>query len=144
MASKREENTISKSCDSKIRNKRIESIDQLTSAINLIFFQNLFEEKEDLNLLSNLYQAKTRVLENKTECILNGKAQFIISRILTCVDEIDTTKEWDHEHNKFWFIEMRQAMNVLKQYYPTWTLNRYDIERYSTCLCSGNYDDVDR
>lgn len=135
MASKREENTISKSCDSKIRDKRIESIDHLTSAINLIFFQNLFEEKEDLNLLSNLYQAKIKVLENKTECILNGKAQFIISRILTCVDEIDTTKKWDHEHNKFWFLEMRQAMNVLRQYYPTWTLNKYDIERYSTCFC---------
>jgi hypothetical protein len=135
MANKREENTISKSCDSEIRNKRIESIDHLTSAINLIFFQNLFEEKEDLNLLSSLYQAKIKVLENKKECILNGKAQFIISRILTCVDEIDTTKEWDHEHNKFWFLEMRQAMNVLRQYYLTWTLNKYDIERYSTCLC---------
>ena len=46
MANKREENTISKSCDSKIRDKRIESIDQLTSAINLIFFQNLFEKKK--------------------------------------------------------------------------------------------------
>lgn len=137
MANKREENTISKSCDSKIRDKRIESIDQLTSAINLIFFQNLFEEKEDLNLLSNLYQAKIKVLENKKECILNGKAQFLIGRILTSVDEIDTTKEWDHEHNRFWFLEMRQAMNVLRQYYPTWTLTKYDIERYSTCLCSN-------
>jgi hypothetical protein len=137
MANKREENTISKSCDSKIRDKRIESVEYLTSAINLIFFQNLFEEKEDLNLLSSLYQAKIKVLENKTECILNGKPQFMISRILTCVDEIDTTKEWDHEHNKFWFLEMRQAMNALRQYYPTWKLNRYDIERYSTCLCSN-------
>ena len=137
MANKREENTIIKSCDSKIRDKRIESIDQLTSAINLIFFQNLFEEKEDLNLLSNLYQAKIKVVENKKECILNGKAQFLIGRILTSVDEIDTTKEWDHEHNRFWFLEMRQAMNVLRQYYPTWTLNKYDTERYSTCLCSN-------
>ncbi len=59
MATKKEEKSmIEKSCDSKIRNKRIESIDHLTSAINLIFFQNLFEEKEDLNLLSNLYKQR--------------------------------------------------------------------------------------
>ncbi len=115
-----EKDKIIENCDTMTQYKRVKSIDNFMSAINLIFFQKLFEGKEDLNLLRSLYDAKAKVLETKPDCILNCRAQFIISRILTCVDEMDTSKKWDHESNKFWFKEMRQSMSMLRQYYPIW------------------------
>ena len=56
-----------KCCDAKSRDKRIESIDDLLSAINLIFIQNMFEEgDDDTALLHHLYKAKAKSSEHKT------------------------------------------------------------------------------
>ncbi len=39
----------------------------------------------------------------------------MIGKILRCVDTLDTEKEWDHENNKFWFLEMKQAQNTINR-----------------------------
>ena len=55
-----------KSCDAKSRDKRIESIDDLLSAINLIFIQNIFEEgDDDTALLHHLYKVKFKKDQQK-------------------------------------------------------------------------------
>ena len=125
-----------KCCDAKSRDKRIESVDDLLSAINLIFIQNMFEEgDDDIALLHHLYKAKLKVLSIKPELNLVNEAHLLVNRILEGVDSIDTNKEWNHQDNKSKFVEIKQAMTELRLCYPLWKLNRYDIEKYSTCLC---------
>jgi hypothetical protein len=132
-----------KCCDAKSRDKRIESIDDLLSAINLIFIQNMFEEGEDdTALLRHLYKAKLKALSIKPELTLVNETHLLINKILEGVDGIDTSKEWNCLDNKYKFVEIKQAMTELKLCYPLWKLNRYDIEKYSTCLCS-NCDSID-
>jgi len=125
-----------KCCDAKSRDKRIESIDDLLSAINLIFIQNMFEEgDDDTALLRHLYKAKLKALSIKPELTLVNEAHSLVNKILEGVDSIDTNKEGNHQDNKFKFVEIKQAMTDLRLCYPLWKLNRYDIEKYSTCLC---------
>jgi len=125
-----------KCCDTKSRDKRIESVDDLLSAINLIFIQNMFEEgDDDIALLHHLYKAKLKALSIKPELTLVNEAHLLVNKILEGVDSIDTNKEWNHQDNKFKFVEIKQAMTDLRLCYPLWKLNRYDIEKYSTCLC---------
>jgi len=125
-----------KCCDTKSRDKRIESVDDLLSAINLIFIQNMFEEgDDDIALLHHLYKAKLKALSIKPELTLVNEAHLLVNKILEGVDSIDTNKEWNHQDNKFKFVEIKQVMTDLRLCYPLWKLNRYDIEKYSTCLC---------
>jgi len=132
-----------KCCDAKSRDKRIESIDDLLSAINLIFIQNMFKEgDDDTALLHHLYKAKLKALSIKPELTLVNETHLLINKILEGVDGIDTSKEWSHQDNKSKFIEIKQAMTELRLCYPLWKLNRYDIEKYSTCLCP-NCDSID-
>ena len=132
-----------KCCDAKSRDKRIESVDDLLSAINLIFIQNMFEEgDDDIDLLHHLYKAKLKALSIKPELTLVNEAHLLVNKILEGVDSIDTNKEWNHQDNKSKFVEIKQIMTELRSCYPLWKLNRYDIEKYSTCLCS-NCDSID-
>ena len=132
-----------KCCDAKSRDKRIESVDDLLSAINLIFIQNMFEEgDDDIALLHQLYKAKLKALSIKPELTLVNEAHLLVNKILEGVDSIDTNKEWNHQDNKSKFVEIKQVMTELRLCYPLWKLNRYDIEKYSTCLCS-NCDSID-
>ena len=132
-----------KCCDAKSRDKRIESVDDLLSAINLIFIQNMFEEgDDDTALLRHLYKAKLKALSIKPELTLVNEAHLLVNKILESVDSIDTNKEWNHQDNKSKFVEIKQAMTKLRLCYPLWKLNKYDIEKYSTCLCS-NCDSID-
>jgi len=125
-----------KCCDAKSRDKRIESVDDLISAINLIFIQNMFEEgNDDIALLHHLYKAKLKALSIKPELTLVNEAHLLVNKILEGVDSIDTNKEWNHQDNKSKFVEIKQVMTDLRLCYPLWKLNRYDIEKYSTCLC---------
>ncbi len=125
-----------KCCDIKSRDKRIESVDDLLSAINLIFIQNMFEEgDDDIALLQHLYKAKLKALSIKPELTLVNEAHLLVNKILEGVDSIDTNKEWNHQDNKSKFVEIKQVMTELRLCYPLWKLNRYDIEKYSTCLC---------
>jgi hypothetical protein len=125
-----------KCCDAKSRDKRIESVDDLLSAINLIFIQNMFEEgDDDIALLHHLYKAKLKALSIKPELNLVNEAHLLVNRILEGVDSIDTNKEWNHQDNKSKFVEIKQVMTELRLCYPLWKLSRYDIEKYSTCLC---------
>ena len=125
-----------KCCDTKSRDKRIESIDDLLSAINLIFIQNMFEEgDDDTALLHHLYKAKLKALSIKPELTLVNETHLLVSKILENVDNIDTSKEWNHQDNKSKFVEIKQVMTKLRLCYPLWKLNKYDIEKYSTCLC---------
>ena len=125
-----------KNCDAKSRDKRIESIDDLLSAINLIFIQNMFEEgDDDTALLHHLYKAKLKALSIKPEMTLVNETHLLVNRILEGVDSIDISKEWNHQDNKSKFVEIKQVMTELRLCYPLWKLNRYDIEKYSTCLC---------
>jgi hypothetical protein len=125
-----------KCCDAKSRDKRIESVDDLLSAINLIFIQNMFEEgDDDIDLLHHLYKAKLKALSIKPELTLVNEAHLLVNKILEGVDSIDTNKEWNHQDNKSKFVEIKQVMTKLRLCYPLWKLNRYDIEKYSTCLC---------
>jgi len=125
-----------KCCDTKSRDKRIESVDDLLSAINLIFIQNMFEEgDDDIALLHHLYKAKLKALSIKPELTLVNEAHLLVNKILEGVDSIDTNKEWNHQDNKSKFVEIKQVMTDLRLCYPLWKLNRYDIEKYSTCLC---------
>ena len=90
-----------KGCDSKTRDKRIESIDDLLSTINLIFIQNMFEEgDDDTALLHHLYKAKLKALSIKPELTLVNETHLLINKILEGVDDIDTSKEWSHLDNK--------------------------------------------
>ena len=132
-----------KGCDAKSRDKRIESIDDLLSAINLIFIQNIFEEgDDDTALLHHLYKAKLKALSIKPEMTLVNEAHLLVNRILEGVDSIDISKEWNHQDNKSKFVEIKQVMTELRSCYPLWKLNKYDIEKYSTCLCP-NCDSID-
>jgi hypothetical protein len=133
-----------KNCDAKSRDKRIESIDDLLSAINLIFIQNMFEEgDDDIALLRHLYKAKLKALSIKPKLTLVNETHLLVNKILEGVDGIDISKEWSHPDNKSKFVEIKQAMTELRLCYPLWKLNRYDIEKYSTCLCpSCNSIDV--
>ena len=125
-----------KRCDAKSRDKRIESVDDLLSAINLIFIQNMFEEgDDDIALLHHLYKAKLKALSIKPELVLVNEAHLLVNKILEGVDSIDTNKEWNHQDNKSKFVEIKQVMTELRLCYPLWKLNRYDIGKYSTCLC---------
>jgi len=125
-----------KCCDAKSRDKRIESVDDLLSAINLIFIRNMFEEgDDDIALLHHLYTAKLKALSIKPELTLVNEAHLLVNKILEGVDSIDTNKEWNHQDNKSKFVEIKQVMTELRLCYPLWKLNRYDIEKYSTCLC---------
>jgi hypothetical protein len=125
-----------KCCDAKSRDKRIESVDDLLSAINLIFIQNMFEEgDDDIDLLHHLYKAKLKALSIKPELTLVNEAHLLVNKILEGVDSIDTNKEWNHQDNKSKFVEIKQVMTELRLCYPLWKLNRYDIGKYSTCLC---------
>jgi hypothetical protein len=142
MATTKEEKYV-KGCDAKTRDKRIESIDDLLSAINLIFIQNIFEEgDDDTALLHHLHKAKLKALGIKPELILVNETHLLINKILEGVDSIDTSKEWKHQDNKSKFVEIKRVMTELRLCYPLWKLNRYDIEKYSTCLCP-NCDSVD-
>ena len=132
-----------KSCDAKSRDKRIESIDDLLSAINLIFIQNMFDEgDDDTALLHHLYKAKLKALSIKPELTLVNEIHLLVNKILEGVDSIDVSKEWNHQDNKSKFVEIKLVMTELRLCYPLWKLNKYDIEKYSTCLCS-NCDSVD-
>ena len=132
-----------KCCDTKSRDKRIESIDDLLSAINLIFIQNMFEEGDDNTaLLHHLYKAKLKALSIKPELTLVNETHLLVSKILENVDNIDTSKEWNHQDNKSKFVEIKQVMTKLRLCYPLWKLNKYDIEKYSICLCP-NCDSID-
>ncbi len=132
-----------KSCDAKIRDKRIESIDNLLSAINLIFIQNMFEKgDDDTALLHHLYKAKLKALSIKPELTLVNETHLLVNEILRSVDSIDISKEWNHQDNKSKFVEIKQIMAELRLCYPLWKLNKYDIEKYSTCLCP-NCDSID-
>ena len=132
-----------KCCDTKSRDKRVESIDNLLSAINLIFIQNMFEEgDDDTALLHHLYKAKLKALSIKPELTLVNETHLLVNKILESVDNIDTSKEWNHQDNKSKFVEIKQVMTKLRLCYPLWKLNKYDIEKYSTCLCP-NCDSID-
>ena len=127
-----------KSCDTKSRDKRIESIDDLLSAINLIFIQNIFEEgDDDTALLYHLYKAKLKALSIKPEMTLVNETHLLVNKILEGVDSIDISKEWNHQDNESKFAEIKRDMTKLRLCYPLWKLNKYDIEKYSTCLCSS-------
>ena len=142
MATTKEEK-YAKGCDAKTRDKRIESIDNLLSAINLIFIQNTFEEEDDdTALLHHLYKSKLKALKVKPKLTLIIEMHSLISKILEGVDGIDTSKEWDHQDNKSKFAEIKQYMTELRLCYPLWKLNRYDIEKYSTCVCP-NCDSIE-
>ena len=104
-----------KCCDTKSRDKRIESIDDLLSAINLIFIQNMFEEgDDDTALLHHLYKAKLKALSIKPELTLVNETHLLINKILEGVDSINTSKEWSHLDNKSKFIEIKLAMTELR------------------------------
>ena len=114
-----------KCCDTKSRDKRIESIDDLLSAINLIFIQNMFEEgDDDTALLHHLYKAKLKALSIKPELTLVNETHLLVNKILESVDNIDTSKEWSHQDNKSKFIEIKQVMTKLRLCYPLWKLNK--------------------
>jgi hypothetical protein len=135
MATTKEEKYV-KGCDAKTRDKRIESIDDLLSAINLIFVQNMFEEGgDDTALLHHLYKAKLKALDIKPKLTLVNETHLLINKILEGVDDIDISKDWNHQDNKSKFAEIKQVMTKLRLCYPLWKLNRYDIEKYSACLC---------
>jgi len=132
-----------KCCDTKSRDKRIESIDGLLSAINLIFIQNIFEGgDDDTALLHHLYKAKLKVLSIKPEMTLVNETHLLVNKILEGVDGIDTSKEWNHRDNKSKFVEIKQVMTELRLCYPLWKFNKYEIEKYSTRLCP-NCDSID-
>jgi hypothetical protein len=142
MTTTKEEKYV-KGCDAKTRDKRIESIDDLLSAINLIFIQNMFEEGEDdTALLHHLHKAKLKALDIKPKLTLVNETHLLINKILEGVDDIDINKEWNHQDNKSKFVEIKQVMTKLRLCYLLWKLNRYDIEKYSTCLCP-NCDSID-
>ena len=125
-----------KSCDTKSRDKRIESINDLLSAINLIFIQNIFEEgDDDTALLHHLYKAKLKALSIIPGLNLVNETHLLVNRILEGVDSIDVSKEWNHQDNKSKFVEIKLVMTKLRSCYPLWRLNKYDIEKYNTCLC---------
>ncbi len=95
------------------------------------------EGDEDITLLHHLHKAKLKALEIKPDLTLVNETHSLISKILEGVDSIDINKEWDHQDNRSRFIEIKQFMTKLRLCYPLWKLNRYDIEKYSTHLCSN-------
>ena len=96
----------------------------------------MFEEgDDDIALLHHLYKAKLKALSIKPELNLVNEAHLLVNKILESVDSINTNKEWNHQDNKSKFVEIKQIMTKLRLCYPLWKLNRYDIEKYSTCLC---------
>ena len=85
----------------------------------------MFEEgDDDTALLHHLYKAKLKALSIKPELILVNETHLLVNKILESVDNIDTSKEWNHQDNKSKFVEIKQVMTKLRLCYPLWKLNK--------------------
>jgi hypothetical protein len=102
-------------CTVDMKKSKRESVERLFALVNFIFFTS---EDEDITLLKDLHEAKTKVLANSEYWSLVDYTGMMIGKIFRCIDTIDVEEKWDHKGNIEWFSEMIKSMKTLKELYP--------------------------